>query len=321
MIAHKEYSWFTNRRTCQPRTKPRRKGWWRLIAWTAVPVALSLLLALIGSVELLTAGMLAAIYKQSAANSNRGSYAEDYWIAGCALTAAAFLTFFALLRFFRLFHIVRHGKVIGPLALTNAEKTMPWRIRLNTNVNDRTIEWQLMRFPRNPWGKWPTNYKKAIQEPLTIRGSLESGRWLIVQTSDSQLLWPATRSQLVIGTTAHTIPLFSDTSSEIISSHHRLLATYAHTLDDLKNLPVIIRYPLDRATQSWWWLGAPRFLVEWITSQHIRRSMNAMRSALFRMALLTDISDGGAYRDGLRKVGKECQELIDTCPGLLNLLY
>jgi hypothetical protein len=315
MIIDKRHSWLATRSVYKSRRKQRCKGWWRLVMWAAIPCSISLIAAFIGMIQLLDTMSMGAIYKQSGVDFPRADYSGDYWFAGCSFAFAASLMFFALIRFSRLSKIAHHGRVTESVVLepvTPKSAIKPWRIRVNTGGTD--IEWQLMRLPGKFWWKWLTVHKGALEKPVKIRGELKSGDWLIVQTQDNHLLWPATRSQLVIGTTAYSIPLPAEAEDETVVSHSRLLATYVQVLNQLNALPFVIRCPSDRATWSWWWLGAPRFLVVWLVSQRIRRSMNTMSNALCHTALLTGVSGGRNLRHTLREASKECQELVDTLP-------
>jgi hypothetical protein len=295
-----------------PQRSPRRKGWARLIGWLTVPVLLSLVLVFLGWVELAEAHSEAALYKEASVSLSGINYAKCYWIAGCEFVLAAVLIILPLIRFARLWRVARHGEVT---AIPSFDASMTsWRIRLSNVDSGGTIEWQVMKFPGEFLWKWMPGYRDAFKYPCKVLGDLKSGRLIVVQTYDNRLLWPAARSQLVVGTASYGVPSFAGIDDRAIVSHHRLLAVYAQVIRQLNELPLLIRYPLDDVTSSWWWLGAPRFLVVWLASWRIRRCLVAMRNALSHKALLTEASDGDGSRHRLREASKECQELIGTLP-------
>jgi hypothetical protein len=225
--------------------------------------------------------------------------AGGHAFAVCVLLVAAFLLMTGALRLFRVLHAAG-GMTETEVVFKGPGVTKLRQMRVTDGISGRALEWRLLR----DQGK--------VEGGAFIRGHLKRGRWLVVRTVDDRLLWPATRAQPVIGTGMPRLPQVTDAELDVIGTHHRLLAAYVQIINQLNDLPFIIRCRPGQPDPPWWWLGAWRPLVGSLVVRHLRRRLRALSSALVRAAVLTDIEDGGAGRRALHEASQECKELAGT---------
>ena len=174
------------------------------------------------------------------------------------------------------------------------------RVRVKGGAGSPDLEWKVMAAGLPP------------VRSMSILGSPEPGNWLVVRLLDNRLIWPATRAQPVIGTGMPSVPRAADADLDVEQAHRRLLGAYVRIMSQAHALPFLVRVPPTRWESYWWWIGAPRPVIESFATAHIRSRLRALGDSHTQAAVLTELPDGDALRRTLRAAAQECQELAGT---------
>lgn len=233
-------------------------------------------------------------------NGPGGDFAQEnligyYVFVICVLLIAAL---FSLTGVRRLFAMLGAARSTAEMKDTDSKSNR--RIRVIEETSGKAFEWRLLWSRRKFTGR------------VFIHGRLETGRWLVARTADNQLVWPASRAQLVVGTGMPRVPHEDATDLDVIEAHHLLLAAYAQVVKEVNTLSFLTRCPPGQSDSSWWWLGAPRPLIKALVTGQVRRRLRALGDALTCAAMLTEPDDKRAFRRTLREASQECRELAGT---------
>jgi hypothetical protein len=259
-------------------------GWARLMVWA---VGRAVVVALIGAI-----GVECVLGAHEATGAVEISV--EYAIAVTVLAIAAAAAVSGALRFVRIRRVVREPAV----RMTSPPAVMGRRVRVRRGAGVPDLEWNVL-INRRP-----------ITGPVAIHGSLESGRWLVVESSDHRLAWPAARAQPVIGT--GLAPPAAIAELDVTGAQRRLLGAYAQVMGTVDALPFFVRVPLAGWERSWWWIAAPRPVIAGLVAAHIRKRLRALADAHVRAAVLTGVASGDTARRLLLEAGRECRELAGT---------
>jgi hypothetical protein len=205
------------------------------------------------------------------------------------------------------------SRLTGVMRAAPADVATPVRLRASGEIahadqlpNSYSLEWRLLQ------------YQPDVAGDVHILGEPAAGRWLVVRLDDGRFVWPASKAQPVLVSAALRLPVVQPGR---VGSVHLLLAGYAHIVDLLSTLPVVVSRPPGSNT-DWWWLGAPRPVVKTLVSVHMRRRLVTLDGALLRAALLCDDEPGSQSRRILAGASAECRAFTGTLPrrGLLAVL-
>lgn len=244
-----------------------------------------------------------ALYAGPGGDVKQENYFGDYVTAA---VVALFAAIPLLVGAFRLSHVIDAARGLKKTRLDVVEvSSSRWlrRVRTCQSSDGPDLEWRVLRFQRR------------ISGTAQIGGSLGCGHWLVIQQRGKQFIWPASRAQPVIGKGMRGIPRGNVDSSLVIDAHHRLLAGYAQIISQTDRLPFIVRRrPGQQLDSEWWWLGAPRPLIQSLVAAHIRRRLRVLGNGLTRMAVLSKVSYSGTSRSTLHEASEECRALAGTLP-------
>ena len=180
-----------------------------------------------------------AVYAGHGGDFGQNRYVGDHVFAVCVMVLAAFPLLSGALRLFRVVRAVRGREEMGTETTRSVSVvTAKQRVRAVDPIDGRTLEWKLLRA------------QGEVTSPTLIYGRFDRGRWLVVETAGNRLIWPATRSQPVVGAGMPHVPQAAATSLNVIGAHHRLLAAYVEIITQLKDLPFIIRCAPGQPTRT-----------------------------------------------------------------------
>jgi Protein of unknown function (DUF3592) len=235
----------------------------------------------------------------AAYNGSGGDLARNNGVIlyGLAILSAVLAVAFAIPSAFRLIRIKAAARTAG--TKVKVADGVVGRVRVSRPNGSPDLEWRVLR--RQP----------RVAGPVFVRGGLKNHRWLVVQLPDNRLVWPASRSEPVIGTGMPRIPA-ADADSGVVGAHHRLLAAYVQVIGQVNGLPLMThRKPGEDAQR--WRIGAPRPVIESLMAAHVRKRLRALAGALSRMAV-SHVSDDDTVRRRLNEAGQECGALAATLP-------
>lgn len=186
----------------------------------------------------------------------------------------------------------------------NAGASLKRQIRVSSPHGGPDLEWRVLRWQRQVTGT------------VIIRGEFRPGSWLIAELPDGGLIWPASRSQPVLGSSKRLPPVNHIGGQDVVCTTGMLLAAYALLLKQSDRLPVLVRCPPGSAPnlpwQRWWWIGAPRTIVAALTTSHITRRLHLVSDALTREAMLACGDGQQDRRTALSIASQECRNLAST---------
>jgi hypothetical protein len=235
---------------------------------------------------------LSALYAGPGGDVGQENYPVDYAFLAVLIFFAAMPLMTGAVRFARMIGSARASpKTELDVANVSVEHRMP-RVRAYHVPGRSDLEWRVL------WSQPPVAGKVPI-------GGFERGSWLVMQSAERQFIWPGSRVQPVIGTGMPVLPR-DEVDRGVVADTRRLLKAYAHVIDQMAWLPLMVRRrPGPQAESEWWWLGAPRPVVRGLVAAHVRRRLRVLGNALTWMA----VGQEGGSRTALRETGQECGEL------------
>jgi hypothetical protein len=248
-----------------------------------------------------------AAYDGPGGDANLQGGGPFYVEAGIALLVAAVVLAAGINRLARMTGAVRRGT---PTTVT-ASQTIIRVKRSSGGGSSQTCFIRVQGQPGAPDLEWQVlTSQPGVTGIVDLYGPLKAGRWLVVRLPSGTAVWPRTRAQPVIGASSQA----AGEELDVLRAHRRLLAAYVRVLRQADSLPAFTsRPPGAKPAASWWTIGAPRLLVRWLTSAHIRRRMGLLGRALTQAAVLTEAPDDTTRR-ALHEASAECAALAGTVP-------
>lgn len=171
------------------------------------------------------------------------------------------------------------------------------RIRLHGQPGMPDLEWRLL--PHQP----------PVPHTIFIHGRIGYRRWLVVRLLNGTYLWPASRTEPVIGSEMPDLP--EDSLNDILSAQRQLLAAYSQLIKGVKQLPFMIHIPPGDGAREWWYTGVLRPVARSFIEKHVSAHAQSLADA-FIVSSVSNPDSKDDRRMALADAGQECSSLAGT---------